>query len=373
MIQKDTVFLDYNATTPLKDEVKVAMLNLMGKPLNPSSVHSFGRGAKSILTKSRNKITESLGADGASLIFTSSGTEANNLAMNCLKDVSAIMISEIEHISVIKPVEKLAEQNTLEIKKIPVDEKGLINKVFLKNQAEEFKARDIKFLTSIILANNETGIIQNINDIAPFIYENGGYLHVDASQAMGKINFDFNSLNVDMATISAHKIGGPLGAAGLMVKSGLAIEPFLTGGGQEKYLRAGTENLPAISGFAKSVELAANNVSKYQSHCKSLIAKFEDSLINKYPDSVIFSQIEGRLPNTSCFAIPGKKSETQLINLDLKGFALSSGSACSSGRVSTSHVLTAMGYSKEISECAIRLSVGIETSESDIQRLIDIL
>lgn len=363
--QNNKIFLDYNATTPVFPEVKDAIMAAMELPLNPASTHSFGREGKKLLNASRQSIAKNLGAEGATVIFTSSGTESNNMAINSLKDIHKIVISSIEHDSIAKPASFLNSGF------INVDKNGLIDIQHLKRECEIMKESGIKFLTSIIYANNETGVIQNIKEIAPIIYANGGYLHIDASQAIGKINFNFNDLNVDMATISAHKVGGAKGAAALIVKSGLEIKPLLHGGGQEKYLRAGTENLPAIIGFAKAIEIATGNLTEYQQKVEKLRNYFEDQLSSLNNEAKFFSKEVERLPNTSNFTLPNCDNETALINFDLKGFAISAGSACSSGRVVTSHVLSAMGVKDPIAKTALRLSIGIETSKEDLDKFID--
>ncbi len=364
MNQGNKIFLDYNATTPVLPVVKSVMFEAMDLPLNPSSTHSFGRTGKKYINAARNKILKNIGAEGATIIFTSSGTEANNMALRSIKNAGKVLITSICHDSVIKPASFL--NNTF----INVDKNGLVNLEQLKRECESLKQSKVKFVTSIIHSNNETGVIQNISDIAPIIYSNGGYLHIDASQSVGKVAFNFNSLNVDMATISAHKIGGPKGAAALVIKSGLEIQPLIYGGGQEGYLRAGTENLPAIVGFAEAVEYVTNNLNDYQVHTSALIEKLETGLKNISAEIQIFSKGANRLSNTSNFSLPECDNETSLINLDLKNIAISAGSACSSGRVVISHVLSAMGVNGKVAKTALRVSVGMETKMADIEVLL---
>lgn len=363
---KNIRYLDHNATTPLKKSAREAMLAVMDAPYNPSSIHSYGREAKKILNDATKKLLTSIGAENASIIFTSSGTESNNTALNALKDIEVFITSAIEHVSIAKPLE--SKKNVI---KIAVDNEGMVKLEELKKTLKENSGK--KILVSIIHSNNETGVIQNAKEIAKIVFENKGFLHFDCSQSLGKINFSFDDIGADMVTLSSHKLGGPKGVAALIIKKGLEFTPFISGGGQQKFLRAGTENLPAIAGFAEAVSESVSNLKKYDEHCKKLISYFESKLKEKYPDALIFSKNSERLPNTSNFAIRGKKSETELIKLDLKGFCLSSGSACSSGKVSTSHVLTAMGYEKEIAECAIRLSVGLENNIDEISELCNIM
>lgn len=354
------IFLDYNATTPVLPEAKQAMINAMELPLNPSSVHSFGREGKKLLNQARESIAKNIGAEGSTIIFTSSGTESNNMALGSLKDVSRILISSIEHDSILKPA------SYKESIFINVDKNGLVDLGHLKKECAELKKHEKKFLVSIIHANNETGVIQDFSEISPIIYENGDYIHIDASQSVGKVPFDFNNLNVDMATISSHKLGGPKGAAALIVKSGLDIKPMIYGGGQERYLRAGTENLPAIAGFAKAVEISVARLEEYKEYVGGLRDHFEKSLCKISPDIKVYSDKVDRLPNTSNFSLPDCDNETALINLDLAGFAVSAGSACSSGRVVTSHVLSAMGVPDPEAKTALRLSIGMETTREEI-------
>lgn len=378
------IFFDYNATTPLRESAKQAMLAVMDEPLNPSSIHSFGRKGKALLTEARNNILKYSGAEGQALIFTSCGTESNNMALQCLPKVKNIIVSSIEHVSVLKAF--VSHQLSV----VSVDSSGLVNLENLQEIIDSFNGEP--FLASIILANNETGIIQDIKKISEIIFANKGYLHTDASQALGKIPFDFNNLGADMATISAHKLGGPKGVAALIVKNGLPIEPLIRGGGQEKFLRAGTENLTGIVGFAAAVEESVLSLDKYISHVTSLRQYLEDGIKNIYPDAVFFSKLVSQyvsmsdnklttnhqspitnLPNTILFAIPNHSAETMLINFDLAGIAVSSGSACSSGRVSISHVLQAMNVLEDLSKCAIRVSFGWNNTKEEAERFLEVL
>ncbi len=371
---KDKIFFDYNATTPLKAVAKQAILENIDLPLNPSSIHNFGREAKSLLSKARNKILKNIGAEGQGLIFTSSGTESNNMIFHSFPNIKNYIISATEHIS----ISKFSERNNVKI--VSVDKSGKINLSHLEEIIKSFDNQP--FLASIIYANNETGIVQDLSEAKNLIFSNKGYLHIDASQAVGKISFDFNNLGVDMATISAHKIGGGKGVAGLVVKKGLEIQPFIIGGGQEQFLRAGTENLPAIIGFAEAVEDSVINLNNYQSHTSELANFLLKSLKEVCPSIVFFSdnnfltagktQVKN-LPNTILFAIPNQPAETMLIKLDLAGVAVSSGSACSSGRVTISSVLKAMGVADDLAKCAIRVSLGWLNTYQEAEIFIDII
>lgn len=395
---KNNIYFDYNATTPLRDGVWQAMSEVAAKPLNASSIHSNGREAKRILNDARNKIAKAFGAEGATIVFTSCGTESNNMALTCIKGVQTIVTSEVEHASIAKPASYM--NNVL----VGVDENGLIDLERLKEVCEGLchldrstqgeverskneisllrsaplemtrgeKGQQRKFLVSIIHANNETGVIQNINAIKQIVFENGGFLHLDASQSAGKIPFDFNSLGCDMATISAHKFGGPKGVAALIIKSGLEVLPILHGGGQEKFLRAGTENLASIVGMAFAANAAVERLKVEGERTREIRDFIEAGIKKLTPDAEIFSTKAERLPNTISVALKPQTSETQMINFDLSGVAVSAGSACSSGRVVTSHVLIAMGVDHELAKCAIRISIGFNTTLKEAEEFLSI-
>ncbi|MDX1950391.1 MAG: cysteine desulfurase family protein [Rickettsiales bacterium] len=370
MQNNNKIFFDYNATTPLKPCAREAILQSLDAPLNPSSIHSFGRTAKSLLTKARNKILQNIAAEGQGLIFTSSGTESNNMIFHCLPNIKNYIISAVEHTSILKFASKP------NVKIVQVDEFGKVNLAHFEEIIKSFNGE--AFLASIILANNETGIVQDLSEIKQIVFANKGFLHTDASQALGKISFDFNNLGVDMATISAHKIGGGKGVAGFVIKKGLEISPFIIGGGQEGFLRGGTENLPAILGFAEAVEDSIKNLAEYQSHTSALTNYMIESLKKINPDIVFFPinnkpSTTNHLPNTILFAIPNQPAETMLIKLDLAGFAVSSGSACSSGRVNSSHVLKAMNIPDDIAKCAIRLSLGWLNTKEECDKFLDFI
>lgn len=353
---KQSIYLDYNATAPLLDEVKEVMLEVMGAPYNASSVHSFGRKAKQLLESARQNIATALDAGGYQVIFTASGTEANNQALSCLNEPHELFISAVEHDSIMKI------GNKLHARVLPVDENGIIDlnameKLLLSSQKKPF--------VSIMLANNETGVIQPIHEIAQIVFKHGGFLHCDIVQAVGKIPLSINNLNADMVTISGHKLGGPVGAAALIIKKGLQVKPFQVGGGQESGYRAGTENIAAIVGFAKAVEVAVKNMpaGRKRDYLESRIKEIAK-------DAVIAGEKAKRLPNTSNIAMPNMTAETQVIAFDLEGIAISSGSACSSGKVAESHVLSAMNVDQGLRNNAIRVSTGAQTTEEEIEAFI---
>jgi cysteine desulfurase len=346
------VYLDHNATSPLRPAVKAAMLAALETCGNASSIHREGRTARKIMDDAREAIARSLGCLPQMLSFTSGGTEANNGA---IRGVGAehLIVSAIEHPSVLAAAKATGKR----VDVLPVDGQGRVGVAALSALLQRPNT-----LVSVQLANNETGVVQDIAAIAAVVHQAGALLHVDAVQAFKKIPVNFGLMGCDLLTLAAHKAGGPQGIGALVVRDGLMIEPLLAGGGQELGRRAGTENIAAIAGFGA---LAQEPLLETQ----SLVDRLEQGL----PGGVVFSREATRLPNTSCFAIPGLKAETLLINLDLAGLAVSSGSACSSGKVGRSHVLEAMGVAPDVAACAIRVSLGWNTTEADILRFLETL
>ncbi len=356
MEKNKNIYLDHNATTTVKYAVRVAMSEVMAEPLNASSVHSFGRKAKKYIDEARANILDAVGAKGQTLIFTGSGTEANNLAIKGFKQADSIVVSAVEHISVLKAVCKGSGGI------VPVNDSGLVDLEVLKRILQNSKGRS---LVSIMLANNETGVIQPIGEIASMVVGSGGFIHCDASQAIGKIDVNFNELNVDMMSISAHKFGGPQGVGALIIKKGLEIDPIIVGGGQEGRLRAGTENVMAIVGFGTAALL----VGKMDSALRDYL---EDQIMSFAPEALIVGKEVSRLPNTTCVATPNMPSDTQLISYDLAGIAVSNGSACSSGTVQESHVLKAMQLDPKYIKNAIRVSIGVDTLKEEIDAFMEV-
>ena len=342
-------YLDHNATSPLRPSVKAAMIAAMDVDGNASSVHSEGRAARKLLSDAREKLGFWFGCLPQMITFTSGGTEANNMALRGVA-VDRILVSAVEHHSVLAAAK--ASGKIIEI--IPVDKFGLVDLAALEKMLAGSKA-----LVSVMIANNETGVIQHISEIAPLVHAAGSLLHVDAVQAVGKRQVNFGLLGVDMMTVAAHKIGGPTGIGALIIRDSLVVEPLLYGGGQELRRRAGTENLVNIAGFAALA-------GEPQLDTYDLTDKLEAALQGE----TIFSDGVDRLCNTTCFASAGMNAETLLMNFDLEGVALSSGSACSSGKVAASHVLAAMGVSPELSKAAIRISLGWNTTDDDINHFI---
>lgn len=343
------VYLDHNATSPLRPAARQAMLAALAQPGNASSVHAEGRAMRALVDTAREGVARALGVVAPMVIFTSGGSEANNLAAKG-PEVARLIVSAIEHPSVLEA----ARSRDLPVETMPVDANGLIELSIL----ERMLAAGPKALVSVMLANNETGVIQPVAEAAAIARRFGALVHTDAVQAFGKIPVDFARLGVDLMTVSAHKLGGPMGAGALIVRDGVALEPLIVGGGQESRRRAGTENVPAIAGFAaaggKLLEISA------------LRSRLEGGLDH----AEIFGKQVARLPNTTCFAYPGLSAEILLMNLDLEGFAVSSGSACSSGKVAKSHVLAAMGVPSALASGAIRASLGWSTTADDIDRFL---
>ena len=310
------IYLDYNATAPLLPAVREKMLEIDGVALNPSSVHFYGRMARKLVEGSRKTLADALSVWPNEIIFTASGTESNNLALRGAGDF-ALLLSATEHSSVRVTGAALGAQS------IPVLENGLLNMAALQAQLQLCNKRP---LVSVMLANNETGVIQPISEIAQLVHKHGGILHCDAVQALGKLPVDFGALGVDMLSLAAHKIGGPIGAGALVVRNDLALSPILTGGGQELKRRAGTENVPAIAGFGWAVQAMPD-----LHHQLGWREQLEKALLAASPESVVPGAGAPRLPNTLCITMPGVNSETQLMNFDLAGICVSAGSACSSG------------------------------------------
>jgi cysteine desulfurase len=335
-------YLDHNATSTLRPEARAAMLAVMDHGGNASSIHGEGRAARKLLDDAREQVARAVGVIAPMVVFTSGGSEANTMAL-LGAPVERLIVSAVEHPSVLEA----AKASGKPVETIPVDANGIVDLAAL-----DILLKGPKALVSVMLANNETGVIQPIAEILHLA--EGHLVHTDAVQSLGKISVNFGLLGVDMMTLSAHKLGGPVGAGALVVRDGLPIRPLVYGGGQELRRRAGTENLVALSGFG-AVAQAKMNV-------KSLRDRLEQSL----EGAVIFGAGVDRLPNTTCFAMPGMNAETLLMAFDLAGVAVSSGSACSSGKVAKSHVLAAMGAAPEISRAAIRVSLGWDTTEDAI-------
>jgi cysteine desulfurase len=360
----ERVYLDWNATTPLRAEARDAMAAAWDIQGNPSSVHAEGRQARRLVEAARSAIADAVGALPRDVVFTSGGTEANALALTTgLRRASGLpvqrlLVSAIEHASVLAGGRFPADA----IGMIGVDGSGLLD----LDRLRAALAGGPVALVSVMLANNETGALQPISEVADIVHSAGGLLHVDAIQAFGKIPFDIKAIGADLVTLSGHKIGGPKGVGAVVVAEGVSgLEPQLRGGGQELGRRAGTENVAGIAGFGAAARAAMNSLGNEAIRVESLRNRLESGL-RETPGIIVFSHDAPRLPNTTLFTVPGLKAETAVIGFDLAGVAVSSGSACSSGKVQPSHVLEAMGFGPEIAQGAVRLSLGWSTIEADI-------
>ena len=360
----DRVYLDWNATTPLRPEARQAMAAAWDMAGNPSSVHAEGRQARRLVEEARAAISAAVGARPQDVVFTSGGTEANALALTpglrrgAGEPVRRLLVSAIEHTSVLSGGRFSPEA----IGTIQVTGSGLIDIDHLRRLV----AVGPPALVSVMLANNETGALQPIGEVADIVHEAGGLLHVDAIQMLGKISFDIKSMKADLITLSAHKIGGPKGVGALVLADDVqGLEPLLRGGGQELGRRAGTENVAGIAAFGAAVRAAMAALEGDAARLQDLRNRLERGLRHT-PGMIVFSDGVPRLPNTTLFTVPGLKAETAVIGFDLAGIAVSSGSACSSGKVQPSHVLEAMGFGKELAQGAVRFSLGWSTTEADI-------
>jgi len=365
----DRVYLDWNATAPLRPEAREAMAVAWDLCGNPSSVHAEGRQARRLVEEARAEVAGALGALPRNVVFTSGGTEANALALTpgvrrgSSLPVERLLVSAIEHASVLAG----GRFSAAAIGTIGVTNAGLLDLDRLRTALEGAPPA----LVSVMLANNETGAVQPVASAAEMVHAAGGLLHVDAIQAFGKIPFDINALGADLVTVSAHKIGGPKGVGALILAEGvLGPDPLLRGGGQERGHRAGTENVPGIAGFGAAVKAALGTRDRDAIRLENLRNRLERGL-RQAPGAIILSEEAPRLPNTTLFTVPGLRAETAVIGFDLEGIAVSSGSACSSGKVQPSHVLEAMGCGPNTAQGAVRLSLGWSTSEADIDRALE--
>ncbi|MBR1210128.1 cysteine desulfurase family protein [Bradyrhizobium sp. JYMT SZCCT0180] len=360
----DRIYLDWNATTPLRPEAKAAMAAAWELAGNPSSVHAEGRQARRLVEDARAAVAAGVGARPQDVVFSSGGTEANALALTpglrrgAGQPVQQLLVSAIEHASVLAGGRFPADA----IKTIRVTASGLVDLDHLRELLSGPPA-----LVSVMLANNETGAIQPVAEVARIVHQAGGLLHVDAIQAFGKIAFDIKSIEADLITLSAHKIGGPKGVGAVVLAGDVqGLEPLLRGGGQELGRRAGTENVAGISAFGAAAKVAMTALEVDAGRLAGLKSSLEDGL-KQTPRMIVFSEAAPRLPNTTLFTVPGLKAETAVIGFDLAGIAVSSGSACSSGKVQPSHVLDAMGQGRELAQGAVRLSLGWSTSQTEIE------
>jgi cysteine desulfurase len=371
------IYLDTAASTPAADEVIAEMLPYLKERYgNPSSIHKFGRETTRAIHLARKRVAEMIGASSPrEITFTSGGTEANNLALKGtgmhikrkMPEKNMIITSSIEHDAVLEPCKDLEDQGFVTMR-LPVTGEGLVRPSELKSVMTDNVA-----LVSIMYANNEVGTIQPIKELIEIAHQAGALFHTDAVQAAGKLPLNVHNLGVDMMSISSHKINGPKGVGALYIKSNLKILPIIHGGGQEWYLRSGTENVPGIVGFGKACELATKRMRQYQEHVTGLRDYVIERVLKEIPRSRLNGLRTERVPNNAHFTFFGVNGEDLIIKLDENGIAASTGSACSVKKQKQSHVLKAMGFSYEEITGSLRLSLGMHNTRDEVDRAVDIL
>jgi cysteine desulfurase len=362
------VYLDWNATAPLRPEARAAAAAALEVIGNPSSVHAEGRAARRLIEDARTEVAALVAAEPKNVVFTSGGTEANMLALTpaagqAKAPCRRLLVSAIEHPSGLAGGRFPASQ----VEQLPVTASGEVDVSAL---AARLGAAEGPVLVSLMLANNETGVVQPVSEVAHLVHQAGSLLHVDAVQAIGRIPCDISVLGADLLTVSGHKIGAPKGIGALIRHDGITVDPLITGGGQERAQRSGTENVAGIAGFGAAAAAARAGLVSDAARMIRLRERLEAKLRTASPGVVIFGAEAERLPNTTLLALPGMKAETAVIAFDLEGVAVSSGAACSSGKVQPSHVLAAMGVPPGLARGAIRVSLGATTTESDVDRFI---
>ncbi len=359
MISERT-YLDWNATAPLLPEARAAIQRALDVEGNPSSVHAEGRRARAIVETAREQVAALMGAKPSEVVFASGATEACATVLGA--PWSAILVADIEHDAVLRPAEAATGQRIA----LDVSAHG---RVAAADVAEKASAAVGSALVAIQLANNETGVLQPVAEVAALAHEAGALIFTDAVQAAGRIPVDFATLGADFMALSAHKLGGPKGVGALIIRDGLEIPALIRGGGQERRRRGGTENIPGIAGFGAAAEAARASVAA-RDRITHLRDRLEAGLLELTPDAHIVGAGAERLPNTTCVALPGQSAETLVIRFDLAGIAVSAGAACSAGKIGASHVLRAMGRDEVTARSAIRISIGPTTTEHDIDRCL---
>ncbi|TDU01092.1 cysteine desulfurase [Azorhizobium sp. AG788] len=369
------VHLDHNATSPLRPEARAALIAALDEGGNPSSVHADGRAARGRMEVARTRVAALCGAPARGVMFTSGATEANALALHPSWEIAGrpmtcdvLLTSAVEHPAVLRG-HRFADAA---VELLPVDEAGRLELDALSDRLAAHAAAGRRALVSLMAANNETGVIQPVAEAAELAKVHGGLMHCDAVQAAGRLPLDMTALGLDLLSLSAHKLGGPQGAGALVAASEdtRPLVPLLRGGGQERGRRGGTENVPAVAGFgaaAEAARLAQPQEAMRLAHLRDLL---EQEIVAALPETEVVGGAAARVPNTSCIAFGGLKAETLVIALDLSHIAVSAGSACSSGKVGSSHVLSAMGFDAVRAGGAIRLSLGWSSTEQDVERAI---
>ena len=368
------VYFDYNATTPLAPEVMEMIVRISRDAFgNASSVHHFGQQAKAIVDEARSAVATLVNGDPSEVVFTAGGTEADNFAIRGVAEASEatrrkhLIASAIEHEAVLNTLRALARRGwrtTL----LAVDDTGIVSPARLREAMTAETA-----LVSVMHANNEIGTVQPIRELAAIAHEHGALMHTDAVQSAGKIPVDVRALGVDLLSLSAHKFNGPKGAGALWIKRGTRIQPILTGGKHERNRRAGTENVPAIAGLGTAAQLAAGKLADQQDRVGRLRDRLEEGILRSVPGTVVNGARTPRVPNTTNISFDRVEAESLLIALDLEGVAVSTGSACSSGSLEPSHVLRAMGLAAHRTQNSLRFSLGMFSSEEEVDRVVSIL
>ncbi|MCK0208817.1 aminotransferase class V-fold PLP-dependent enzyme [Starkeya koreensis] len=372
----ERTYLDHNATSPIRPEARAALLAALDATGNGSSVHGEGRASRATMEAARARVAALVGADPRGVIFTSCGTEADTLALTPhyrrgeeALSLDVLLVSAVEHSAVLRGHRFAAEQ----VEVLPVDARGRVRLDALDAALARHAAAGRRMLISVMVANNETGVIQPVAEVARRAHAHGALVHSDAVQATGRIPVSLAALGADLISLSAHKLGGAPGAGALVLADpDLRPAAVFAGGGQERGLRAGSQNVPAIAAFGAAAERAGALVDAERGRIQALRERLEDALRCEFPELVLLVGDVDRLPNTSCIALPGVPAETFVIALDLAGVAASAGAACSSGKVAASHVLSAMGVSERIARSAIRLSLGWSSGEEDVDRALGV-
>jgi cysteine desulfurase len=361
----ERIYFDWNATAPLRQEARAAALAAFDVNGNPSSVHGEGRAARRLIEHAREQVAALVGAQPRNVAFTSGGTEANMLALAPAAARDRLLVSAIEHPSVLAG----GRFPSGSVERLPVTGSGALDVAALERRLAALGSRA---LVSLMLANNETGVVQPVAQAAQLVHAAGGVLHVDAVQAVGRIPCDINALGADLLTLSGHKIGAPKGIGALIRRTEFPlVDALIKGGGQERGLRAGTENVAGITGFGAAAAAAREGFTAEAARMAARRDRLEAGLKAASPAVVIFGTESERLPNTTLFAVPGLKAETAVIALDLEGVAVSAGAACSSGKVQPSHVLAAMGVPPHLARAGVRVSLGPSITESEVDRFIE--
>ncbi|TJY61971.1 cysteine desulfurase [Sinimarinibacterium sp. CAU 1509] len=365
------VYFDHNATTRLDPRVLEAMMPyLTGPYANPSSLHRFGRSARDAIERARQQLADLVGCQPQQVTWTSGGTEANNLALKGVADAQPggrVLYGATEHPAVMEAAESLRSRGRA-VEAIAVDHQGLLDWPAFAAQLASSPVR----LVALMRANNETGVIQDVTRAAQMAHEAGALMHVDAVQAAGKIPLDFSALGADLMSLSSHKLYGPKGIGALVKRAEVDLSPLHHGGAQERGLRGGTENVAAIVGFGAAAALAVSELAM-RAECASQLRDRLERAVQQLPGATIFGAGVERLPNTLQFGLAGYEGEALLMQLDRRGFGVSSGSACASGKGEPSHVLLAMGYPRDVAYSAIRVSLGRDNTVDDIDRFVAVL